>query len=508
MPSLLSSGDFMTSGQLHRSAGVLVGQACGDALAAAKAPEDAAGDPLELPAGWSDAFVPAARLAEVAATGADLTERGHRDRVRHAVSGGTAVGQPSSVALCTAAVVGLSSLHDRTRTAAAARMIAKVATSDAHVADACVLWAEAVRIAVLDGRLELAGGLDLVPWWRRKQVQSWIEGSPGQVGAELQAGSPFAAVMSAWSAITTTPVPLEDPASESYQCQHLQDALRAAVVLGADGGGGHTTAMLAGGLLGARWGASAVPLEWTRFLQGEPGLRSRDLIRLGVLTARGGQPVRKGWPSASTIRDAEDPLPAVRLPSDPGTWLGGIGSGGHAADAVMSLCVLGVDDVPAEGVRGQDHVEPWIISSPDPEDNPNHEFALDDAARTILALRAEGRQVLVHCTRAVNRTPIVATRYLQLRGLNRRAARQEVRTLLHGGGYLKKSNPPSAEPTTSRERTPSRAAPARDKSALATGSQPAVGDKVRRWGGQRITDVAGLWSRGARPWRHTPPGRR
>ncbi|MGB7238595.1 MAG: ADP-ribosylglycohydrolase family protein, partial [Rhodococcus sp. (in: high G+C Gram-positive bacteria)] len=42
------------------------------------------------------------------------------------------------------------------------------------------------------------------------------------------------------------------------------------------------TAAIAGGLLGARWGATAVPEEWLDVLHGWPGLGPRDLESLAL----------------------------------------------------------------------------------------------------------------------------------------------------------------------------------------------------------------------------------
>lgn len=45
-----------------------------------------------------------------------------------------------------------------------------------------------------------------------------------------------------------------------------------------------TVAAIAGGLLRAVHGASAVPAAWRRVLHGWPGLRSRDLIELSSMS--------------------------------------------------------------------------------------------------------------------------------------------------------------------------------------------------------------------------------
>ena len=55
------------------------------------------------------------------------------------------------------------------------------------------------------------------------------------------------------------------------------------------GGDTDTTAAIAGGLLGARWGASAVPSDWRDIVHGYPGLRADDLDRItsNIIAAKG-----------------------------------------------------------------------------------------------------------------------------------------------------------------------------------------------------------------------------
>ena len=158
-----------------------------------------------------------------------------------------------------------------------------------------MLWCLAIRHAVLHGTLDGLGlALDRLP---ADRATVWAHRI-----AEAEAHPPWHfdrngwvvhALQGAWSAITRTPIPEDDPADGSFAAQHLQLALEAAVRAGNDT---DTVAAIAGGLLGARWGASAVPLEWARRVHGWPGYRARDLIRLGLLTARGGQPDSHGWP--------------------------------------------------------------------------------------------------------------------------------------------------------------------------------------------------------------------
>ncbi len=72
-------------------------------------------------------------------------------------------------------------------------------------------------------------------------------------------------------------------------------------------------------------------------------------------------------------------------------------------DAVVSLCRTGRRQTDCEQVPF------WLID----EDgcNPNLDFVLRDAADTVAALRAEGKQVLVHCFEGRSRTPAVGAAY-------------------------------------------------------------------------------------------------
>jgi ADP-ribosylglycohydrolase len=64
----------------------------------------------------------------------------------------------------------------------------------------------------------------------------------------------------------------------------LVDGLQAAV---RGGGGTDTVAAIAGGLLGAAHGASAVPGEWQAAVHGWPGLRGDDLTALAAQIGEG-----------------------------------------------------------------------------------------------------------------------------------------------------------------------------------------------------------------------------
>ena len=97
------------------------------------------------------------------------------------------------------------------------------------------------------------------------------------------------ALQGAWSAITTTPIPQDDPATGVFRADHLRLALDAAVRGGDDT---DTVAAIAGGLLGAVYGASAVPAEWRRVLHGWPGLANPRPGGAGHPNREGGQAVQ------------------------------------------------------------------------------------------------------------------------------------------------------------------------------------------------------------------------
>ena len=95
------------------------------------------------------------------------------------------------------------------------------------------------------------------------------------------------ALQAALAAVVQTPVPDDDPQ------RHLPAGLEAAVRIGDDT---DTVAAIAGSLLGARWGASAVPADWRALLHGWPGYRADDLARLAARSAGAGGTARSGPP--------------------------------------------------------------------------------------------------------------------------------------------------------------------------------------------------------------------
>lgn len=315
----------MSAAQSDRAAGVLLGIASGDALGAGYEFGPPLGDDVDVvmggggsfnwaPGEWTDDTSMAIAIAEVSATGEDLRTQAAQDQIsaRWAAWGqdakdvgiqtrqvlGTASraaagrGEPQPRAddlraaaaalhqrtgktagngsLMRTAPVALAYLHDPAGLVEAATQLSALTHADPEAGEACALWCLAIRHAVLHGSFDgVRGALDQLPparaavWADRLDV---AEANPPSHFSHN--GWVVEALQGAWSAIYRT-----QDAAEAYPAEHLQRALEAAVRGGRDT---DTVAAIAGSLLGARWGASAVPAQWRRRLHGWPGLRGRD----------------------------------------------------------------------------------------------------------------------------------------------------------------------------------------------------------------------------------------
>lgn len=455
----------VSGARVDRAAGVLLATACGDALGAGYefGPPLPAHAPISMSGGggfgwepgeWTDDTSMAIAIAEVTAHGGDLRTSAALDGVvaRWVAWSGEAkdVGNQTRAVLnevrhgptAEAATAAATALHARTgrsggngslmRTAPvalaylddpgglveAAQTVSGLTHHDPQAGEACALWCLAIRHAVLHGTFDgLRHGLAHLPGDRAALWAGRLDEAEGNPPEHFEHnGWVVHALQGAWSAIHHTPIPAADPAAGVFPAQHLQHALEAAVR------GGHdtdTVAAIAGSLLGARWGASAVPAAWRRILRGWPDLRARDLIHLGVLTARHGHTDAQGWPTVKEVGNTGCDGSALAVhPHDPGVLLGGVDALRQlpdGIDAVISLCRLGRGEAPARvggdpdnRLAPEDHLEVWLIDQPDSAVNPHLDFVLHDTARALAALRAEGHTVLVHCVQAQSRTPAVA----------------------------------------------------------------------------------------------------
>ena len=303
-------------------------------------------------------------------------------------------------ALMRTAPVALAHLGDDAAIAASARAVAELTHADPLAGDSCVLWSIAIDRAVRDGRLDGAHeGIALLPPERQERWRGWLRDAETETPKAFRPnGFTVAALQAAHAAVHQTPVPDDGPPA-----RHLQDALHEAVRIGHDT---DTVAAIAGSLLGARWGATAVPFAWRRLLQGWPGRRAADLVRLAVLTARKGEPDEVGWPVAERI--VGDPPPfVVAVPGDDDLLLGNLAALDEVVaevDVVVSLCRVGTRQVPPS----VEHYEVILSDGDQDGDNPNLAMVLADTAAALLTLRAEGKRVFVHCVHGRSRTPTVA----------------------------------------------------------------------------------------------------
>ena len=452
--------------QLDRAAGVMVGMAAGDALGAGyEFRTSSQGEPAMIGGGlgnwetgeWTDDTQMAICIAEVAAIG-NLDPIAAAERFLGWYRSGPAdVGIQTRSVLCRArsgdelaelasayfldhpdraagngslmrtGPVALARLGDDEALGAAARAISGLTHADPLAGDACVLWCIAIDRAIREGRLDgVRNGLELLPADRRDFWDSKITEAETATPATFSPnGFVVTALQAAYAAVRQTPVPAEQP------CRHLQHALAAAVRIGNDT---DTVAAIAGALLGARWGASAVPLAWRRILHGWPGYGVRDLVRLAILSARQGHDDNVGWPSAATLlpyyqQHFHPHGTVVALSDDPGIRIGDVLALEHLdddVDVVLSLCRVGRDDV--QGIEAH---EVWLMDSADSDENPNLDFILRDIASEVRRWRNERRTVFIHCVRAESRTPTVAAAYLAERhSISGREALTTVRSLL------------------------------------------------------------------------------
>ena len=205
----------LTTAQLDRAVGVLLGTAAGDALGAAYEFGPPRGPELEVamvgggsfgwePGEWTDDTSMAIAIAEVAATGADLRDEEALDaivrrwgewmhdakdvgiqtssvlRAAHRLGLNARTAREASAALhertgrtagngslMRTAPVALAYLDDEAALVQAARAVSELTHYDPEAGDACVLWCLAIRHAILTGELDARIGLQHIDTDRR-----------------------------------------------------------------------------------------------------------------------------------------------------------------------------------------------------------------------------------------------------------------------------------------------------------------------------------------------------
>ncbi|MCC2314162.1 ADP-ribosylglycohydrolase family protein [Cellulomonas xiejunii] len=312
-----------TSVHVDRAVGAVLGAAAGDALGAGyefgpPLPDDA---PVAMEGGggfgwepgeWTDDTSMAIPIAQVLADGGSLDDEASLDRIiaawvswaqdakdvgvqtsgllgslhvpiaeaaRRAAAARFADaprGSSGNGTLMRTGPVALGYLDDGAERALAnaARAVSDLTHGDPDAGDACVLWSLAIRHAIRTGEIDVVGQLPHLPASRGER---WA-----RVIAEAEASQPrdfpkngwvVQALQGAWSAI--------------HHGDGLVDVLERAVRGGRDT---DTVAAIAGALVGAASGGTAVPARWQGILHGWPGMDSRGLVELATLAVRGGRP--------------------------------------------------------------------------------------------------------------------------------------------------------------------------------------------------------------------------
>jgi ADP-ribosyl-[dinitrogen reductase] hydrolase len=293
--------------QLNRAIGAILASAAGDALGAPYEfkPPISSGTPVEMKGGgsfgwapgeWTDDTSMAIPILQALARGKSLQDEAAQDEIvaawqqwavtakdvgiqTRAVLAGLRSASAESAresasavhrltgrgggngSLMRTAPVALSALGLREQTATNARAISGLTHLDEDAGDACVLWTEAIRMAILTGTCEIRDSLDLIP---EARSDMWLERIEA---AEIFEPSHFenngwvvSAIQAAWSAVV--------------RAESLADGLERAVRAGKDT---DTVAAIAGGLLGAKFGAGQIPNEWRELLHGWPSLKANEL---------------------------------------------------------------------------------------------------------------------------------------------------------------------------------------------------------------------------------------
>lgn len=335
-------------------------------------------------------------------------------------------------ALMRTGAVAMALHHDPQRMVQAAMRLAGMTHDDQCSSESCAVWCLAIRRGLQGDPVWNAERIETLTTELREDIVTYLGNEAGAYWSEaLQHaethrpedyyshrppnGYSVTALQAAWSAVVTTAIPTVEPAA------HLHNAVEAAV---RGGGDTDTVACIAGALLGAMWGYSAVPLQWRRRMFGWPGYGDADLLRVAdrIHRRNDGTTVNESsWPHADhvaydpAINHGTDSL-AIH-PHDAGVILAGVDAAygtiplPQNVDAVVSLCRVGQTDLDHLNLEPDDHIEVRLIDTTSQHDNPHLARVMNDAADAVHAFRSEGKRVLLHCVAAQSRTPSIAALY-------------------------------------------------------------------------------------------------
>ena len=256
--------------------------------------------PLFDPGEWTDDTSQAVVIAEVAATGVELRLTAALDAVGDGLLAWYRAGAPgagattksvlaearrgadlgqaarahfeqtrlggSNGALMRTAPVALAALGDDAALVESAMAVAALTHADPVAGEACVVWCVAIDRAINQDRLDGAwDALLLLSPEVRERWSRWLDEAAIHLAITFKPnGYAPRCLQAALAAILQTPG------------SGLMDSIVAAVRVGDDT---DTVAVVAGALLGARWGATAIPGSWRRMLHDRWGRTADDLER-------------------------------------------------------------------------------------------------------------------------------------------------------------------------------------------------------------------------------------
>ena len=240
----------------------------------------------------------------------------------------------------------------------------------------------------------------------------------------------------AWSALFHTPVPADRPELGVFPSMQFRAAVERAVRAGADT---DTVGAIAGALIGARWGQSAIPSEWLAAVHGYQKATAETLVRLAIAITC--ETYATDWPHVdrmSTHGQSERLYTSRRVD---GLYMGeqrALQVGTPPFDTVISLSRIGVKESP---VAHPFQLTVRIMDSQEPDKNPNLDFQYWDVSQQLHAWLSDGRKVFLHCVHTQNRTPSFYAAYLMyFQGLTFDEAQAEIGETLplaRPNGYLR-----------------------------------------------------------------------